>query len=331
MRADFLEAVQRQSRSNEAFCLATVVKVVGSASAKTGSKAIFSANGRNVFGWIGGGCAESFVAEQSLEAIKERRPRTVFADLDDEIFGLGIACGGTMEIFIEPIFPEESVALNVDSTYRPEAEFLAKCFGWKIQGESGTQVKIEDQESLLLGLAAAIAKTRGGAFVSLRECKELPIRFAKPDYPIRFSKLTILGKGRIVENLARFGALAGWKVEVVAPGLNIEDYPEKVRCKCLNESYSELSFKSDSAVLIASHHASDSLFVEQALNSNATYVGMIGSRKRAIEVIQHLKLAETLAKIPLFVPAGLDLDARSPEEIALSVIAELIQLKRKSQ
>src|SRR5262249_46648263 len=94
----------------QSFILATVVAVHGSASAKTGSKAIFSAEGSNILGWVGGGCAESFLAREALEALKLKTPRVVRVDLDDEVFGL-MPCGGTMDVYLEPPFPATSIEL----------------------------------------------------------------------------------------------------------------------------------------------------------------------------------------------------------------------------
>src|SRR5437868_795956 len=103
MRNEFLEALQKQKTLGTGFTVATIVRVLGSASARSGSRAIFDAQGKNVFGWVGGGCAERYISEQAIEVLKEVQSRVVTANLDDEIFGLGIACGGKMDVFIEPI------------------------------------------------------------------------------------------------------------------------------------------------------------------------------------------------------------------------------------
>lgn len=326
MRPEFLEAVHTQSQSGQAYCLATVVKVDGSASARTGSKAVFDFHGKNVFGWVGGGCAERFVGEQAVEAIQEKKTRIVLADLDDEIFGLGIACGGKMEVFIEPIYPEETIELAETSTeWRERAEFIAQSFGMKIRWTPKREANadVDSLERLVYEIARAMAATRKTSFANLRTEKQLPVTFENERKG--FSSLQILGKGRIAESLARWGAMFGWPTTVVAPGLETKDYPEKIRCECLRETYEELRFEKGSAVVVASHHANDPGFVKQALEAGASYVGMIGSRKRALEVLQKLEV-QRKTTAPLYVPAGLNLDARTPEEIALSVVAELLEI-----
>jgi len=105
------------------FAVATVVAVRGSASARVSSKAVFDENGKNVWGWIGGGCAEIFVAQNCLESIDERQGRIVEADLDDEILGLGIPCGGIMTILSNPTFLR-----NFTSALRPSIQRRNRSF-----------------------------------------------------------------------------------------------------------------------------------------------------------------------------------------------------------
>lgn len=323
---EFLTAVRSQTAAARPYCLATVVRVIGSASAKTGSRAVFDLEGRNIHGWIGGGCAERFVGEQSIEAIADKQTRIVLADLDDEIFGLGIACGGQMEVFIEPVYPRERIELGVSETFQSQAEHFARALGFEPELKTGSAKCLPE---VIFELARSIAHTRGRELHHLRDRKSLPVTFASvAGSPI--TQLKIVGKGRIVENLAKWGTLLGWQTSVAAPGLRSEDFPKRVACECLLESYDELEFEKGAAVVIASHHANDPEFVGQAIRSGAAYVGMIGSRKRALETLTKNQIADGAVAPPaLFVPAGFDLDCRSPEEIALSIIAEVVSLERR--
>lgn len=330
MRPEFLEQVHGRRQAGDPFVIATVVRVEGSASARCGARALFDHEGRNVFGWIGGGCAERFVGEQSQEALKERRTRVVLADLDDEIFGLGIACGGRMEVFIEPVFPDETLVLPRLGDFEPAAEFLARSHGFRWQWHATARRRPAGTADLLAVFADAVAQARNRSGASLRTRKDLPLAF-RPPTAFTPKELLLVGRGRIVEALARWGVQLGWNVRVFGPSVEAKDYPGQVRCECLNESYEELHFTKGSAVVVASHHAGDPGFVADALKAGAAYVGMVGSRKRALEVIDHLGWRERQDVIePLFVPAGLDLDARTPEEIALSIVAEIVALSEKA-
>lgn len=93
-------------QKQQAFAIATVVDTYGSVSAKTSSKAIIDENGTVLMGWIGGGCAESSTCEQALECIKTNQTAMMDIDLDDEMLGAGMPCGGGMKVYVEPVLPE---------------------------------------------------------------------------------------------------------------------------------------------------------------------------------------------------------------------------------
>jgi xanthine dehydrogenase accessory factor len=91
------------------FAVATVVDTYGSVSAKTSSKAIIDANGIVIMGWIGGGCAESSTCAQAVECIENNKTAMMEIDLDDEMLGAGMPCGGGMKVYVEPVLPEPAL------------------------------------------------------------------------------------------------------------------------------------------------------------------------------------------------------------------------------
>lgn len=93
------------------FAVATVVRVEGSSSARPGSKAIIDDRGKLVLGWIGGGCAESAVRSEALRSLKQGMPLVVTLDLTEEVLGVGMPCGGKMDIFIEPVLPKPELLI----------------------------------------------------------------------------------------------------------------------------------------------------------------------------------------------------------------------------
>ncbi len=96
--AEFVRQLDARIRAGEPAAVATVVRIHGSASAKPGAKSIIDAHGRTVFGWVGGGCAESRVCEEAQLAMQDGLPRVIELDLDDEVLGVGMPCGGSMEV-----------------------------------------------------------------------------------------------------------------------------------------------------------------------------------------------------------------------------------------
>src|SRR5271156_2639913 len=93
------------------FAIATVVRVEGSSSARRGSKALIGPQGKMLVGWVGGGCAESAVRSEAMMCLETERPRLITVDMSDEHLGVGMPCGGTMEIFIEPVLSKPELLI----------------------------------------------------------------------------------------------------------------------------------------------------------------------------------------------------------------------------
>src|SRR5262245_53834873 len=85
------------------FAIATVVRVEGSSSAPRGSKGLIDEHGKLVIGWVGGGCAESAVRTEAVKCMAAAKPQIITLDLRDEQLGVGMPCGGKMEVFIETV------------------------------------------------------------------------------------------------------------------------------------------------------------------------------------------------------------------------------------
>jgi xanthine/CO dehydrogenase XdhC/CoxF family maturation factor len=308
---------EKLERDRVPYCLATVIAVRGSASAKAGSKMLVSADGKNLWGWVGGGCAESYTIANCCEAMKEGRTRIITADLDDEVFGLGMPCGGQMDIFCEPRLPPEEISFP-----RPRAAALARLaehYGFEPRFEAGP-------ESRLFLSPADCVRELANAVARARALPGEPLagnRFAGGGAPTEF---LILGHSRITEELAKLGALLGWPTRVYGLNLEAEAYPKSVTAREARPEYAGLEVKSGSFVVVASHHKGDHHYLAEALRGGAAYVGLVASRKRTLLVFDYLKAqgfpAGELARV--FAPAGLALHCRNPGEIALSIAAELL-------
>ncbi len=235
----------------EPHVLATVVETVGSTSAYPGDKALIDGAGAVLAGWVGGGCAEGTVRQAALDCLRDGLPRLIGLDLDDEVLGVGMPCGGAMRVFIEPLLP-------------PPA-------------------------------------------------------------------LWVIGHGRVTESLCRLGAELGLRVIVSdTPAPDAARYPDAAEIIGDDYDFTRLTPARGDSVVIATQHKGDHLSAVRALRSPAGYVAIIASRKRAglmrDFLIDEGFTEEELAR--LRAPAGLDLGARTPEEIALSVIGEVVMLRR---
>jgi xanthine dehydrogenase accessory factor len=170
--------------------------------------------------------------------------------MTDEELGVGMPCGGTMDIFIEPVLP-------------------------------------------------------------------------KPE-------LLIVGHGRIAETLAVLGDLMGFTITVNDPAAERTAFPQAEKIVTEDFDLTETPIGSKSSVVIATQHKRDHLWLQKALEGNAAYVALIASRHRATLVLDYLRdggiSEEKIATV--WAPAGLDLGASTPEEIALSVISQMVALRR---
>ena len=111
MTAELFGTAQELKSRGEPFAIATVIDIQGSGSAKPGSKVIIDSRGRVVLGWVGGGCAESTVCQAALESMSDGKVRVITLDLTDEIFGVGMPCGGMMQVYIEPTLPKPDLVI----------------------------------------------------------------------------------------------------------------------------------------------------------------------------------------------------------------------------
>ncbi|MEY3220463.1 MAG: hypothetical protein RIT27_1820 [Pseudomonadota bacterium] len=106
---DFFKVVTELQNKPEPFAIATVVKIVGSSSAKPAAKAIINQVGDVVYGWVGGGCAEALIREEALKCLAKETTALIDVQMKAEKLEEGMACGGEMQVFIEPIIPQPTL------------------------------------------------------------------------------------------------------------------------------------------------------------------------------------------------------------------------------
>jgi len=250
MSVDVYAKAGELAAAQEPFAIATVVRVQGSSSARNGAKAIIDAHGKVVTGWVGGGCAESAVRAEALKAIAAEKPQLITLDMQDEVLGVGMPCGGMMDVYIEPVIP-------------------------------------------------------------------------KPE-------LVIAGHGRIAETLAGLGHMMNFSVTVHDPSAEHEKFPQARRIVNRDFEVQEIAFGPRTFVVIATQHKNDHIWLQRALEGQAAYVALIASAHRSQLVLDYL-LAEGMPEEKIkrvWAPAGLDLGAATPEEIALSIMSQIVAVRR---
>lgn len=250
MAKEIIDVMMEMRAKREPFAVATVVETEGSSSAKTGAKAVIDHDGRVVAGWVGGGCAESTTCHTALECMKSGRTTVIDIDLNDEVLGAGMPCGGSMRVYVEPMLPKPT--------------------------------------------------------------------------------LWIMGHGRVAECLCLLGDLMGFTVVVNDPMVERGRYPAAAQLITDDINYSQLTPTSDDFVVVATQHKGDHQSMTRALGSQAGYIALIASRKRSRLVLGYLRREgfDEAAMARVMAPAGIDIGARTPEEIGLSVITEIVMKRR---
>lgn len=143
-------------------------------------------------------------------------------------------------------------------------------------------------------------------------------------------ELLIVGHGRIAETLGVLGDLMGFSITVNDPGAERSAFPQAERLVTEDFDLTETPIGPKSFVVIATQHKRDHLWLKKSLEGNAAYVALIASHHRAGLVLDYLRREgvseEKIATV--YAPAGLYLGASTPEEIALSVICQMVALRR---
>jgi xanthine dehydrogenase accessory factor len=334
---DILPELEAWRAEGRPFALATVVKTWGSAPRTAGSRMLVSTDGR-IAGSVSGGCVEAAVIESAQETLKSGAPRLLtFGVADETAWAVGLACGGTIEVFVE--VPSPAVLDAAQALLKAdEAAVLptivkgpASALGTHLVLSSRTEVGIAADDVR----AAARAVLEGGK----------PGRTAVGDVEVFLDHLrpsptlVLVGGVHIAVALVRLARAMGFHAIVVDPRPTFADparFPEASRLVVAwpDEALEEIGLTPGTAVAVLTHDPKlDDPALRAALPSPAFYVGALGS-KSTQEKRRRRLLEAGLSEASvdrLHAPIGLDIGGRSPEEIALSVMAEIVAVRNGSR
>ena len=254
----YQEIVQLRQQGRKG-ALATIINVRGSIPSFETAKMLVRDDG-SIAGTIGGGCVEAEVWQAAREIMQTEKPRTLTFNLNNNPnHDTGLVCGGTLEIYIEPVLP--------------------------------------------------------------------------------VSTLYIFGAGHVAWSLYKVARLAGFEVVVTD---DRESYANRERFSEAREVYADeyervmpqLAVGETSYIVIVTRgHRDDMRVLRWAAETQARYIGMIGSQRKTIAIYKELEkegmAAEKLARV--HAPVGIDIGAITPEEIAVSIVAEMIAVRRNSE
>jgi xanthine dehydrogenase accessory factor len=318
-RAGLWHAAAEAAEQGAVAALATVARKRGSLPLSDDAKMLVTANGERL-GTVGGGCVEAEVTSQALATVAVGLPVVVKHTLNADLAGdVGLSCGGTVELFLEPLLTDApSVRL-----YREVGQAIER--RREVTVLTSVDWSRRPQKSLRDGA------DRRSSFVD-----EMSSLFVEP-IP-RAPRVIVFGAGHVGVEIVRLAAGAGFHV------IGVDDRDEfanperlpwaaEVLAEDLGAVLDRLILEPDDFVIAATRgHSFDANVIERTAGSAAGYVGMLGS-KRKLAVVRRALEAAGVAPAALDrvrCPIGEDIGADTPAEIAVSVVAELIRVRRRS-
>jgi xanthine dehydrogenase accessory factor len=349
LTASTLDELPQLLHGEPAVAMATLVAATGSTSKKVGAKMWVGASGRILGGVTIGGCVDARVIEAADEVVKHGARALIDISLDDdEAWEIGLTCGGSVEVLVEPISPDGD-ADPILGAYGDVCEAMsddgAAVVATTLDGDGGRLVvnRAGEVVSGTLGdasldaAAAGIAQRVAAAGGSRTETIATPagnrrVYFERHAPPMT---LVIVGAGPIAMALSRFARELDMR-SIIVDGRPRYATPERfpdadeIHVGMPSEIVSAINPGRTVAVILVSHDYKYELPVlRSTLRSPVAYLGMLGSRKRGKAVRELLTdegfTADELAR--LHTPIGLDIGAATAGEIALSILGEIVGVR----
>lgn len=353
---DVISQVERWRREGRRVALARVVGVEGSGPREAGAAMAVSEDGE-VAGSVSGGCVEAAVVTEALAALEARdgARRCSFGYSDEEAFAVGLTCGGTVHVLVEPGLPAVYDELR-DAIGRAEPVALATVTELGEEGVRGATrlgacmlVREDASSAGSLGeehLDEVVRRDAAGTLASGQstvrhygptgQARQLSVEvfievFARPP------RLVIFGAVDFTAALAKLGKVLGYRVTVcdarpvfataarfpMADEV-VVDRPERY----LEKVGPDLGARD--AICVLTHNTQfDVPAIVSALATRVGYLGAMGSRRTHADRLAHLEQAGVSAEAArrVMAPIGLDIGARTPEETAVAICAEIITLR----
>ena len=305
------------ARAGRKVALATVVQTWGSAPRRVGSQLVISEDGA-IEGSVSGGCVEGDVVLEAIEAIGEGAPRVLeYGVSDGDAFAVGLACGGTIRVMVEPVGPVLPLALLEELVAaRAEREKIAVV---SPEGGGARYLARDGFEARFRRDASGFEED--GAFVTIH------------NPPLR---LIIVGAVHIAQALVPMARLAGFDPLLIDPRPAFaaqERFPgETILDDWPDEGLRTLGLDARTALVLLTHDPKlDDPALQAALRSEVFYIGALGSTRTHAKRVERMQAAgfseADLAR--LHAPVGLDIGAAGPAEIAVSILAEVIAELRR--
>ncbi|SMO44001.1 xanthine dehydrogenase accessory factor [Thalassovita litoralis] len=305
-------------KTGKGAALATVVETWGSAPRRVGSQLAISGAG-DIEGSVSGGCVEGAVVVEALEALEDGKARMLeYGVSDGDAFAVGLACGGTIRVLVEPIGDALPLDLLEGLVAARAARQRVAVVADLVDGDRWLTHHGHDER---FRMDRSGFEEDGRFFVSIH------------NPPLR---MIVVGAVHIAQALVPMARLAGYDPTLIDPrdsfGSQARFPGETILHDWPDDAVKSLGLDTRTALVLLTHDPKlDDPALEQALAAEVFYIGALGSKRTHAKRVERLSqrgfTAEQIARI--HGPVGLDIGAASPAEIAVSILAECTQVLRQ--
>lgn len=331
---DIITALTRWGEQGKPSALATVIQTWGSAPRSAGANMAVSAAGE-MLGSVSGGCVEGAVVEAALKSLASGQPRLLrYGIANKAAWKVGLACGGEIEIFVRPYNPvhlefwqaEKTVAAGV--IIRGPVNVLGKELLLEEDGRSVGALAGDLHAGAREALRGALQRNQASEIIALSPEVDFFLHVSHPA-----PTLIIIGGVHIAIALVSLAKTLGFHTIIIDPRKgfgNAQRFPQADRILTTwpDQAFGELTLTRTTAVAALTHDPKlDDPALMIALKSPAFYIGALGSQNTQEQRRQRLlKAGISAAQLDrIHSPIGLNLGGRKPEEIALAIMAEIVQ------
>ena len=346
---EVIEETVRQLADQQPCVLATVVRTKGSTPQKAGSMLLVRQDGTGV-GTLGGGCVEGDIWYAAREMLRHRSgPEFKDYFLNEDIAARdGLVCGGTMYFYLEPIYEPESfldighrlieayeggdpvglaTAVNVPEGSPNLGAKLMLLLDGGVAGTLGSR-ELDDRAVAACRQVADVGSTE--SFTTDEGVEVFVEGFTTPP------TLTVIGGGHVGKATADLANMLGYRVFIVDDRPEFSNperfpYAEQTVVTQYDRWWEDLSVNVNTFVVVATRgHRFDDMALESALKTRARYIGLMGSRRKNLMIYRRLlEQGVSLERLKeVHAPIGLDIGGLQPEELAVSIMSEIIMVRR---
>lgn len=340
------EEAKHLLKSNERFAIATVVETKGSTPQKPGAKLLVKENGQGI-GTLGGGCVEGDIWFAAKEMLLDKGPpqKKDYLLNEDIAAREGLVCGGTMTFYIEQLCKDDSFGTflnDIVSAYNgSDPVALATIIDAKTSKEIiGSKMLIKNDksttgtlgtkklDSYALQLSEDVISMGRNLHITTNTGEELFIEgYTSPP------TVVLMGGGHIAKSVASLVEHLQYRLFVMDDREKFSNrtrfpYASDTIVSSYDSGLDSFPIAENTAIIIATRgHYFDDIALDSALKTKANYVGLVGSKRKTILIYKELLKKGIPSEIlkTVYAPIGIDIGAITPEEIAISIMAQVVQ------